>query len=361
MYRYYEDGILILAYVYVDDFIFGATCAKKCLEKIREFEKLATLSTPELNATSMLGVEVERDKEKRVIYVTMKRKIAELGETYAAKINRGGKLKRRHVPMPTTGYIIREDELDKLPERAAAILTRDQVEEYMSIIGSLIWIQGVRFDIIFAVLYLAWFTKQPRQHHLDMAYYCTGYLVNTINIPLVLGGKHKIQINGFTDASLGTGPKSRSITAEIIALNEFAGAIYAKSTASQIVALSSFECELDGTAKLMKSVARVSHILDDMGIDYERPSQLYSDNLAMIKFVKGEGVAKGVRHMQMRLWYTREEYCKGTVELAHMPGVDIPTDKMTKLGNVFEHRQFTRRVQGLDMIGPEFMKYDDDG
>jgi hypothetical protein len=359
VYRFFEDGALILVYVYVDDFIFGATCTKKCLEKIHEFEKLATLSKPELNATSMLGVEVERDKEKRVIYVTMKRKIAELGDTYESKIKRGGKLKKRDVPMPTIGYIVREEELEKLPERAAAILKREEIEEYMSIIGSLIWIQGVRMDIIFAVLYLAWFTKKPRQHHLDMAYYCTAYLVNTIDIPLVLGGKHKIQIYGFTDASLGTGPKSRSITAEIIALNEFAGAIYAKSTASQIIALSSFECELDGTAKLMKSVARVSHILDDMGIDYEKPSKLYSDNLAMIKFVKGEGVAKGVRHMQMRLWYTREEYLKGNVDMDHMAGVEIPPDKLTKLGSVADHRPFTRRIQGLDMISKEFMKFDE--
>jgi hypothetical protein len=311
IYRLYEDGILILVYVYVDDFVFGAACTAKCLEKIREFEKLAILSTPELNAPSMLGMEVNRDKEKRVIFVTMRRKIEELGETYRARIYRNGKLRKRAVPMPITGFIVKEDELDKLPENTRPHLDKKQIEEYMSIVGSLIWIQGVRMEIIFAVLYLSWFTKAPRVHHLDMAYYCTAYLLNTVELPLVLGGTHPLRVIGYTDASLGTGPKSRSTTAEIIALNEFAGAIFAKATASHIVSLSSFEAELDGTAKVIKSVARVANTLDDMGVDFEKPSQIYSDNLAMIKFVKGEGVAKGVRHMEMRLWYTREEFCKG--------------------------------------------------
>ena len=36
----------------------------------------------------------------------------------------------------------------------------------------------------------------------------------------------------------------------------------------------------------------------------------FNDNEAMIDFVKGDSVAKGVRHMEMRMWYTREKYEK---------------------------------------------------
>ena len=68
-------------------------------------------------------------------------------------------------------------------------------------------------DIIFTVLYLSWNTKCPKQHHLSMAEYCIGYLYYTH-----LDGPEEIRITSYTDASLATRPKSRSITGQIIKL-----------------------------------------------------------------------------------------------------------------------------------------------
>jgi hypothetical protein len=55
--------------------------------------------------------------------------------------------------------------------------------------------------------------------------------------------------------------------------------------------------------------------------------------------------------MAMRIWYAREEFAKNNT---FMPGKDIPTDKLTKLGSVEEHRIFTRQIQGLDAVSPDF-------
>jgi hypothetical protein len=74
----------------------------------------------------------------------------------------------------------------------------------------------------------------------------------------------------------------------------------------------------------------------------------------MLKFIKGEGTARGVRYMQMRMWYARDEVANGNTQILHMLGIIIPTDKLTKLGNVYEHTRFTRQVQGLDLIGLDF-------
>jgi hypothetical protein len=263
-----------------------------------------------------------------------------------------GALRKRQVPIPTTGYIVKDEEFEKLPLLKKDFLSREGIEVYMSIVGSFIWIQGVRIDIIFAILYLTWFTKAPRQHHLDMAYYCMGYLANTIEIPLVLGGNMEKRVIGYSDASLATGPQCRSITAEMIRLNEHAAATHR-------VPLSSFEAELDAATNMIKSEARVMNTLTDMGVQVARPSLLYSDNLAMINFVKGEGTAKGARHTEMRSWYTRDEFNKGNFEYEHMAGVKIPPDKMTKLGGVSDQRVFTRDVMGLNLVGEDFMKFED--
>ena len=142
-------------------------------------------------------------------------------------------------------------------------------------------------------------------------------------------------------------------------LNIDAGCVSASATASHTIPLSSFEAELDGTTKMIKNEARIRNTADEMGINIQKPSLLYSDNLAMIKFVKGEGVAKGIRHVEMRMWYTREEFSKGNFEFEHMPGIEIPTDKMTKLGNVTEHREFTRNVLGHNLVSENFMRIKD--
>ena len=40
---------------------------------------------------------------------------------------------------------------------------------------------------------------------------------------------------------------------------------------------------------------------------------LWCDNKAMVNFINGEGAAKGVRHMELRMWYVRERYKQGNV------------------------------------------------
>ena len=128
----------------------------------------------------------------------------------------------------------------------------------MQIVGSLIWIQLLRMEIIFTTLYLSWFTHQPRQHHLQMAYHCISYLYTTIDIPLVLGGDPPINLDGASDASLATGPKRRSISASLALLHPSAGAISAS------VCLSSFEAELDGLTNLLKKLYSLRNILNEI-------------------------------------------------------------------------------------------------
>jgi hypothetical protein len=350
IYIWYSEGETVLIYDYVDDFIFGGTNNEITLRKLTDFRAIVKTTDPELNGPRILNMEIRRDRERRIVMLTMMERILDLGKQYPEAV-----VKRRNVPMPKSGYLVKDYELEALPEHMSALLDKKGIEKYMSIVGCLIWVQGVRMDIIFAVLYLSWFTKKPRQHHLSMAEYCIGYLYTTKEYPLVLGGSPEIRITGYTDASLATGPNSRSITGQIIKLNDQSGAIYAKARAGHQVLLSSFESELDGTTNMMKSIARVSNTADEMNINAVKPSLAYTDNDAMMKFVKGEGVAKGVRHMEMHMWYTRDEYAKGGVELHHMNGVKIPTDKLTKLGTAEEHRVFSRSILGHDLLEAEYL------
>jgi len=208
---------------------------------------------------------------------------------------------------------------------------------------------------MFAVLYLTWFTKAPRQHHMQMAEYVIGYLVSTKDLPLVLGGTSPLRVISNSDASLNTGPHGRSIGAHTSSLGEGAGAISAKASAQTSVRSSSFEAELDSISNALKSVKRIFNILTELGLDFDPVAVLKNDNKATMDFVRGEGVAKGVRHMELRMWYTREQFKKGGVDLVYEPSETLLADKLTKLGCVAEHKVFTRKLLGLDLLDyPEY-------
>jgi hypothetical protein len=191
---------------------------------------------------------------------------------------------------------------------------------------------------------------------MDMANYVIGYLYNTLDIPLVLGGKENINVNLYIDASHGTGPKSRSITGTLAKLNPSSGAIFAKASAQATIKLSSFESELDGITTAFKTAARITNILNELHINTYMKPIVFNDNEANIEFVKGNSVAKGVRHMELRMWYTREEYKKGKVDLEYMKGTEIPADKLTKLGVESEHKKFTIDIQGLNLISNNYFE-----
>lgn len=354
VYMKYQDGNVVIILDHVDDFVFTGNNNEYTLSVINEFRKHVNTDEPIMNASVILGMELERVRNKKVIKIIMKKKINELCYKHMNVIG-----KKRNVPMPTSGYIVREHELQMLSDHKIKSLSIEDISIYMSIVGTLIWLQGIRLDIIFAVLYLSWNTKAPLQHHMDMANYVIGYLYNTIDIPLVLGGIENINVNVYFDASHGTGPRSRSITGVLAKLNPSAGAIYAKSSAQATIKLSSFESELDGVTTAFKTAARIDNILKELHISTNMKPIAYNDNEANIAFVKGDSVAKGVRHMELRMWYTREEYLKGNVHLEYMKGTEIPADKLTKLGAVNEHRQFTVDIQGLNLISKNYFEEKD--
>ena len=124
----------------------------------------------------------------------------------------------------------------------------------------------------------------------------------------------------------------------------------AHTKATDVVFMSSFESELDGVSKGLKSNSRVRNVMTELRQKLKTLPKLWSDNLAMVKFVQGEGVARGVRHMELRMWYVRERYKQGNVLVDWMSGKKIPADKLTKLGTREEHEAFTYDIMGLSLL-----------
>ena len=127
---------------------------------------------------------------------------------------------------------------------------------------------------------------------MKMARHVLAYLHTTKNTPLVLGGSIDLDVITYTDASLGTAPRGRSVIAQLHKMNEHAGAVSAQTKATDVVFMSSFETELDGVAKGLKGSGRVCNVVHELRQKLKNLPKVWSDNLAMVRFVHDEGVAK---------------------------------------------------------------------
>lgn len=345
--RYDDDGDVVFAYVFVDDYVPCGNKRSKTELFVSEFMKVVNTTPPVWNATSVLGMSITRDWDKHTIQISLSTKITELGD----RLGMSGRVVK-HMPIPSSGYIVNDADFDEMRNKLSAeYLSDEDIVLYMQIVGSLIWIGGIRQDVHYGLMYLTWFTRKPRVHHMTMAYYCVSYLYYSKDVPLVLGGSSDLVLETFFDSSWGTGPKGRSICAVLCRLGSGSACIVAKTTASACtVSMSSFESELETCTLAMKTTKRIKNVLDELGFKLNSKPMMYNDNEAMINFVKGEGMAKGARHMELRMWYVREQFAMGNVDMMHMPGTVLPADRLTKPSTKQEQAEFTRFVMGLALL-----------
>ena len=78
----YENGQLCIVFDYVDDFVFTGNDNTFTLALITEFRKLAQTTEPDMNATNLLGMEIVRDRSRRLISIRMTQRIADLAALF---------------------------------------------------------------------------------------------------------------------------------------------------------------------------------------------------------------------------------------------------------------------------------------
>jgi hypothetical protein len=254
---------IIIIYVYVDDFLITGSNVEILNAVVEQTRINASTTTPIYDPIKVLGMELQRNHSSSTIQLTMKTKIT----TLATSIGITGDNPNIVLPLPAKGFIIKPDDLpckdDQVP------LTTEQKSEYLRVVGSLIWISGVRPDILFATMYLSWSTKNPLLHHKRMSEHLVQYLFNTQSMPMVVGGKFPsegIEVEVYTDASLGTAPNGKSVVAHLVKVQHDSASIITKAKATTNVYLSSFESELDGYINATKSLQRMKNILEELKV-----------------------------------------------------------------------------------------------
>ena len=343
---------LILVFHHVDDFAVGAFSMVGLDEELTKLTSVIPSTEPIKNEGKYLGVGITRDRKNKAIMLDMHDKIMSAAKQFELRTD-GKRVPK--VPIPTSGFIVSEEELDLLDEEQRKRLEAAEVTAYMGLVGVLVWISTVRFDIKFAVMYLSWFTKSPRVHHVRMGYQVLTYLVNTSKLPLVLGGEPPLTILTQSDCSLATGPKRRSILGYFSKLNGRSGAVMAKCHTTKFTVTNVFQGELDSHVHAVKCLLELENILVQLGLFEPGTSVASMDNLPMKDFVSGDASARLTKHMEIRLWFVRDLYRAGKYSVEHIRSEDLTADIFTKVLTAEQFIKLRAELMGLGLI-PELLE-----
>lgn len=98
--------------------------------------------------------------------------------------------------------------------------------------------------------------------------------------------------------------------------------------------LSSTESELVASHFAAKDIIHIRWVLEDMGVDMRKPTELYEDNQACILICMKEGVSERTKHIEIKYFFVRDCILDGTIEMkkvhTNMQTADITTKSLPK-------------------------------
>lgn len=323
----FNDGLLLVG-LYVDDLVAAAT-RKALLDKfkmdISRRYKMKDLG----ELTSILGMEVRREREKGTIEIRQTAYIDKLLERF-------GMVDCNSVKTPAEGVLVKE---------ASAIKDK----EYMRLVGSLLY-AGVmtRPDIVFAVQALSRFMQGAGPSHWAAGKRVLRYLKGTREIGIkYVRGAQDARLVGYADADWG-GDKDtlRSTTAYAFMM---AGA--AVSWASRLqpsVALSSAEAEFMAASAAGQEAVHLRSLLEDAGYKQGEATVVFEDNQGCIGLAKNPVVSQRSKHIDLRKHYIRDLVADGVVVLEAVATQHQLADMMTKPLHAPRLMLLRNKVHGYD-------------
>ena len=228
----------------------------------------------------------------------------------------------------------------RTPQRAKAAqsqnLTLMERNEYLHLLGALIYLTKSRPDITTAVSFGATHSVHPTRGHFDELLHCVNYLHDTRHQGLLIakgkGQKNSpLRLTAYVDASYLTHDDSKSHQGYCITLGQ-CGTFYVKSQKQQLVATSSTHAELKALYSLSIDIIYLIHLFTELGRPIALPSIVLEDNSACIEITKDtSSKLKHCKHYLMLVQFVREQVQAGLIEVKKIPTELNLADILTKI------------------------------
>jgi len=333
---FYSDNMLVD--LYVDDIkIVAEKMVLQNAVKIME-ERFSTKGDICGDEFTYVGVSIRRNQKLRQIYIDQSGYIRKV----LAKFDM---LSCRGRAMPIEPSI----KLRTCTEEEEAFNTT----RYREAIGCLLYIAlSSRPDITYTVGVLGRFSANPSIEHWTAVKHVLRYLKATLGLSLPLIGQATLQ-NGllaFADADFAGDPVASKSTSGY--------AIYAdrilvlwKSKKQGLVAQSTMEAELVSAAEAWKNLQWFNSVLHEIGHFTAKTATptILNDNQSCIQVLNSGNFSSNSRHMRLRFHHLVDCIARESLNIRHIPTVEMCADGLTKALGGVKHREFVR-MMGLDYV-----------
>jgi hypothetical protein len=176
------------------------------------------------------------------------------------------------------------------------------------------------------VMVCAW--NKPRQCDLYMAVHMVEYIYETRTTPLVLGGP-VVDIEAWSDASLGTEEDLTSSYGHVIATGPDSGAVITTAKSTSIVVTDIFQAEIFSAHVAANEMRYILGAVNELKPPNQGPKMLNRDSETTDKHPRSEKPGKS-RHMLLRHQDLVNRVKRGETNVRTIEGVDNKLDMMTK-------------------------------
>jgi hypothetical protein len=186
--------------------------------------------------------------------------------------------------------------------------TVDQ-REYMSMIGSLLYLTTTRLDIQFTVFLCARFQSSPCYSHWTSVQRIFRYLKHTPEFGIWDSAFSSLDLVGFSNADFAGCEIDRKSTSETY---HFLGSslVCWSSEKQSSVAQSTTEAEYVAVATCCSKILWIVHTMRDFGVIFKRVPLMY-DNTSVISIAKNPVFHNIMRHLERRHHFLRDHIEKG--------------------------------------------------
>jgi hypothetical protein len=318
-----------LAAVHVDD--FAVAIHKSRVEIIEEEISKAFEINLLGDLSAMIGFDIERDRAKRVIYLSQK--------DYANKIvDHVGLTHANTAATPLDTHV----KLTPLPSGESDPSMAQT--PYQLAIGSLMYLaMGTRFDISYAVQHLSQFSSNPSQTHWTAVKRVFRYIKGTADYRLTLGGiSSDSRLEGYSDADWAADlADRRSISGFVFTLG---GPISWSSKKQATVSLSSMEAEYMAMTHATREAIWLRALLTEIGVPQHAPTVLHVDNQAALAFSQNRDFHMRTKHIAIRHYFCRDAVKNGDIAPQYIHTDRNLADLFTKALPAPRHRALVSQL-----------------
>ena len=217
---------------------------------------------------------------------------------------------------------------------------------YQRLVGKLIYLSHTRPDIAYAVSVVSQFMHAPSEEHMNAVYRILKYLKSAPGRGLLFSKNGVHEIEGYTNSDWARNQTNRRSTLGYFTFVE-GNLVTWRSKKQKVVARSSAEAEYRGMAHGVCELIWIKNVLQDLGIDYEKPMSLHCDNKAAIEIAHNPVQHDRTKHVEVDRHFIKENLDRKVIQFPFVRSEDQLADVLTK---AVSGRAFHDAISKLGMI-----------